>query len=273
MATFVQLTGQMLHRADIVGASTLRLLTEIRRSFGLVTHILSAGLTSGWHRNPAIRNVIIRQIYFTGVQSLPWVFLIALGIGVLAVYNIVDFARSIQDMSLIGQLISDLLVLEVAPLVVTILMLCRSGVAVVTELGTMHTRGEDLALKSMGINVQAYLLWPRLLAFTLCGLILIFAFVFVSIWLGGLMVALSSDIQFVDFLMEVRRGTSMEEMALLIFKGLLYPVLIAVILLNQGCKVGREPNLIPVHATRGVLGSLIAVLMADALIALLGELL
>jgi phospholipid/cholesterol/gamma-HCH transport system permease protein len=33
--------------------------------------------------------------------------------------------------------------------------------------------------------------------------------------------------------------------------------------------VGREPNLIPVYATQGVLGSLMLVLMSDALIALI----
>jgi phospholipid/cholesterol/gamma-HCH transport system permease protein len=265
---------QSLHgQADRFGAAILHIAGEIHRIYRLTVSVLSVGLRMRWLAKPAVVNVVIRQVYFTGIQSLPWVLLIALGVGVLAVYNIVGFSKSIQDMSLIGQLISSLLVLEVAPLIVTMLLLARSGVAVVTELGTMHVRGEDMTLQSLSINVDEYLLWPRLMAFTLCGLILTFMFIFVSIWLGGLVVAWGNEINFIDFLFEARRGTSMEEVGLLIIKGALYPMLSAIMLLRQGCRVGREPNLIPVHATYGVLGSLMLVIMTDAIIALIRELL
>ena len=162
---------QQLHsQADQLGTLALHLFSEIRRIFQMTISMLAVGLRMRWASKPAVTNIVFRQIYFTGVQGLPWVILVALGVGVLAVYNIVDFAKSIQDMSLIGRLISSLLVMEVAPLIVTILLLSRSGVAMVTELGTMHVRGEDLTLRSMGISVQEYLLWPRLMAFTLCGM-------------------------------------------------------------------------------------------------------
>ena len=257
------------HRADRLGGSAIHMLSEIRSAYQLISDVLLAGIRMQWISKPAVTNVVFRQVYFTGVEGVPWVVMVALGVGVLSVYNIVDFARSIQDMSLIGQLISDLLVTELAPLIVTILLLSRSGVAVVTELGTMHVRGEDLTLSSMGISKAEYLLWPRLMAFTLCGLILTFIFVFVSIWLGGLLVSMNEEINFIDFLIEVRRGTTMEEIATLLLKGTLYPMLSAIMLLNMGCKVGREPNLIPVYATQGVLGSLMLVVMSDALIALI----
>ncbi len=260
---------QLHSRADQLGSLALHLFSEIHRIFQMTTSMMSVGLRMSWLSKPAVTNIVFRQIYFTGVQGLPWVILVALGVGVLAVYNIVDFAKSIQDMSLIGRLISSLLVNEVAPLIVTILLLSRSGVAMVTELGTMHVRGEDLTLRSMGISVQEYLLWPRLMAFTLCGLILTFVFVFVSIWLGGLLVSLSYEINFIDFLIEVRRGTSFNEILMLILKGSLYPMLSAIMLLNRGCRVGREPNLIPVHATQGVLGALMLILMSDAIIAII----
>ena len=249
---------------------SLHLFADVRRAVNMIAIVLAAGVKSGWLAKPAVTHVVIRQIYFTGVQSLPWVIVVALAAGVLGVYNIVTFSRSVGDASLIGQLISSLLVLEVAPLIVIVLMLSRSGVAVVTELGTMHVRGEDLTLKSMGIDVQEYLMWPRLLAFTVCGLILIFLFVFVSIWLGGLLVSLIYNISFVDFMVEVRRSLGPGELGLLMLKGTLYPMLSIVVLLYQGCTVGREPNLIPVHATQGVFGALIVVLMSDALIALGG---
>ena len=263
----------MQARADELGRVTLQLVRESEHVLGLLFSLLAIGGHFAWQKKPAVTNVMVRQIYFTGVQGLPWVVVIALGIGVVSVYNIVDFSRSIQDMSLIGRLISDLLVLEVAPLMVTILLLSRSGVAVVTELGSMHVRGEDLTLKSMGINVAEYLLWPRLFAFTICASVLIFIFIVVSIGAGGILLSLTNNLGFADFLLQVRRGSGVDELVLLTLKSVLYPIICATILLGQGCRVGREPNLIPVHATKGVLGSLVTVLTLDGMIALLRVLL
>lgn len=260
-------------RADRIGEASLRLFDSIRRFYGLTISVLGIGLRLQWLSHVAVKYVMVRQIYFTGVQSVPWVVLISLGAGVLAVYNIVIFAKSIQDMSLIGSLISNVLVQEIAPLFVTIFLLARSGVAVVTEVAHMHIRGEDMTLRSLGINIKEYLFWPRVMAFAVCGLILTFMFVAISIWVGGLISAWAHQLNLIDFLVEVRRGTSIGEVLMMIGKGMLYPLLCCVMLLDQGCRVGRDPNQIPVRATFGVLGSLMTVILLDVLFVLLGGLL
>jgi len=258
--------------ADHTGLSTLRLAAEVRRIYQLAAAVLVCGARMQWLARPAVVHVVYRQIYFTGVQGLFWVILVALGVGTMSLHHIVGFARDFQDISMIGTLTSGLLVQEVAPLLVTVLMLSRSGVAVVTELGSMHVRGEDLTLTSLGISIEEYLLWPRLLAFTICGLILTILFVVVAIVPAGLIVASGYDMSFVDFLYEVRRGITLEEVAILLGKGAGYGMLCAMMLLAMGMRGGDEPNLIPVHATQGVLGSLMLVVMLDAGIALLAGL-
>ncbi len=260
-------------RVDRIGAAALYAAATVRRFYESMVGILAAGFNPRWLTRPAVMNVVIRQLYFTGVQSVPWVVVIALAAGVLAVYNIVVFAKSVEDLSLIGRLVSGLLVQEVAPLFVTIFLLARSGVAVVTEIGSMHVRGEDMVLRSLGISVNEYLLWPRVLAFTLCGVILTYIFLLVSIWFGGLVVAWSYELNLIDFFVEVRRGTTFDEMLMLLAKGMLYPMLCAIMLLSQGCRVGRDPNLIPVRATYGVLGSLMLVILVDVVVVLFRELL
>jgi len=208
-------------------------------------------------------NVVIRQVYFTGVQSLPWVIVIALGTGVLAVYNIVDFARRIQDLSLIGSLMNGVLVQEIAPFLVAIFLLARSGVAVVTEVGHMQSRGEDALLISLGVSPYEYLYLPRIIAFSLCGLVLTFVFVVVSIWVGGLVVSWTYTLNFSEFLFEVQRGTDLKELIAMMLKGMLYPMLSCIMLLDQGSRVGNDPNQIPVRATYGVLGALLLMLFLD----------
>jgi len=136
----------------------------------------------------------------------------------------------------------------------------------------MHVRGEDLSLRSMGIDVHEYLLWPRLLAFVLSGSILSFCFAFCAIWLGGLLVSFSDKIAFVDFLSIVRAHVGVHEFVVFLLKSALYPFLCALMLLSQACCVGREANRIPLHATRGVFGSLVLIFFTDAIIVVIMQL-
>ena len=213
-------------------------------------------------------HVLIRQVYFTGVQSLPWVMTMIVLAGATAVYSVVPFSRQINDPSLIGTLVNALLIQEMAPLIIGVFLLARSGVAVVTEIGHMHVRGEDMLLQSLGISTVEYLFLPRFLAFGLCGLILTMLFAGASVWLGGLMLAWTHEMNFAQFLLEVRRGASLDGMLLLTAKGLVYPLLSCAMLLFQGARAGNNPNQIPVCTTRGVLWGLMLMVLVDAGIAL-----
>ncbi|MDX8396123.1 MAG: ABC transporter permease [Mariprofundaceae bacterium] len=251
-------------RADRVGDFSLRLLASVKRFFHMAITVGHIFIKMKWVSRPAVMNVLVRQIYFTGVQNLSWVLLIALGAGVLAVYNIVLFARQVQDLSLIGSLVNGVLVQEMAPFMVAIFLLTRSGVAVITEIGNMHVRGEDAFLRSVGISPYEYLHLPRILAFAMCGLVLTFLFVVVSIWVGGLVVAWGDALSFSEFLLEVQRGTTVEEIVAMMVKGMCFPMLSCMVLLDQGGRVGHDPNQMPIRATNGVLGALVLMLLLDA---------
>jgi len=254
---------QWHRRADKVGTFSLGALQGMKRFSRLGASILHVFLRMRWISRPAVMNVVVRQVYFTGVQSLPWVIAIALGTGVLAVYNIVDFARRIQDLSLIGSLMNGILVQEIAPFLVAIFLLARSGVAVVTEVGHMQSRGEDFLLTSLGISLYEYSYLPRIMAFSLCGLVLTFVFVVVSIWVGGLVVSWTYTLNFSEFLFEVQRGMDLNGLIGMMVKGMFYPMLSCMMLLYQGSRVGSDPNQIPVRATYGVLGALLLMLFLD----------
>jgi len=264
----------ILHgRAERVGDISLRLVFGLYHFYLFVASLLALGLRFKWASRPAVVNVLIRQIYFIGVKGLPWILVITLFAGVAAVYHIVHFAKSVGDLSLIGSLMNTLLVQEVAPLLVTILMLTRSGVAVATEIGNMHIRGEVLLLKSMGVDLDEYLYFPRVMAFALCGLVMTILFVGVSIWIGGLFVALNHELNFTQFLTEIGKGIRLDGVLMMVGKGALYPVLCCAMLMFEGRKVGHDPNQISVHATYGVLDSLMMVALVDVIIAILWSLL
>ncbi len=252
-------------RAERLGDRTVHLLQGIIRFYHLTIAVLGMVFKMQWLSRPAVTHVVIRQIYFTGVQGLPWVLFLALGVGVVAIYNIVVFAQQIQDMSFIGTLMNWVVVQEVAPFLVAIFLLVRSGVAIVTEVGYMHVRGEDAFLRSMGVHPYEYLHLPRVIAFALSGLILTFLFVVVAVWVGGLVLSWSQTMNFFEYILEVRRGANIEMLLAMMLKGLCFPMLSCMLLLDQACRVGRDPNQIPVRATNGVLGALIMMILLDVL--------
>jgi len=266
-------SGRWNSRAEVIGEATLHLLAGMGQFYVFVAAMLRQFVRLKWVARPAVMHVLIRQVYSTGVQSLPWVATMIVLAGATAVYSVVPFARQLNDPSLIGKLLNALLVQEMAPLIVGVFLLARSGVAVVTEIGHMHVRGEDMLLKSMGISTVEYLFLPRFLAFGLCGLILTMLFAGASIWMGGLMLAWTNEMNFTQFLLEVRRGASLDGMLLLAAKGLLYPLLSCAMLLFQGARAGNNPNQIPVCTTRGVLWGLMLMVFADVSIALFRSLL
>jgi len=259
-------------RADNVGAWVLNMGLGIWRFLQLLLWTSRAFIRMRWLSRPAVTNVVVRQLYFTGVQSLLWVTVMALAVGVAAVYNIASFARSVQDLSLIGRLINTLLVQEIAPMIVVLFLLIRSGVAVVTEVGHMQARGEDVFLHSLGISLFEYVYLPRVLAFALCGLILTFIFVIVSIWMGGLLLSWMYVLNFSEFLVEVQRGTEFKEVVCMFLKGLIYPLLSCMVLIDQGRCVGSDPNQIPVRVSTGVMGVMMLVLGLDMIGVLLWHL-
>ncbi|MDX8390026.1 MAG: ABC transporter permease [Mariprofundaceae bacterium] len=254
------------HRAENIGDVALRSMHGMRRFFKLLFVTAKIGTRLHWLQRPAVVNVLIRQIYFTGVQNLPWILIMALCVGALSVYQIVLFSKGIEDPSLIGTLMNVLLVQELAPLLVAIFLLARSGVAVVSEVAHMHLRGEDFLLHSLGIDRNEYLHLPRFIAFGFCGVVLTFIFVVFSIWMGGLILAWNQELGFSQFLLEVKRGVSLDGLVMMVTKGLIYPFLCCALLIDQGCRVGHDPNQIPVRSTNGVLGSLMLILILDVVI-------
>jgi len=252
------------HRVERLGGATLGMVGNAVAFLRFLFELGACLLRRQGLRRPAVRHVLIRQLYFTGVQGLPWVLLLALGAGVLAVYVIVTFAGGLGQRQLIGTLLHALLLQELAPLMVSLLLLARSGVAVAAEIAAMHLRREPLLLASLGIDRCEYLDLPRLLAFFLSGLILTVVFAGSAIWVGGLVVASSGELSLVRFFAHVQAGASLGGIVLAITKGAVYPMLCCAMVLFQAHQVNGSPNQVPVRVTRGVLGALVLLVLCDA---------
>lgn len=121
-------------------------------------------------RSPAVRRVLLKQIYFTSNQAAYLVALIGFALGAIVVLQLHDVYGQSWESSL--RVLGRLGMNELAPLLGSLIMVARSASAVASELANMRANGEFRCLARHGIDVAEYLLLPRVLGMTVSAVVL-----------------------------------------------------------------------------------------------------
>lgn len=116
----------------------------------------------------SIRTEFMRQCYEVGASALPFILFsgIFVGIGILA--QGIHWLRLFGSTELFGDILSIVLVRELAPVLVGLILIGRSGSKLLFELGTLKVEGQIHMLDAQGIDPFLYLVVPRVLAFCIC---------------------------------------------------------------------------------------------------------
>ncbi len=109
-------------------------------------------------RRPAARAVLVRQIYFTGVEAVGLALLVALA-SAMALSVLSSFLGGV---SLAGDFLVVIAFREIGPIGAATIVVARSATAMAAELGGMRVLGEVDGLEGMGIDPLDYLVAPRI---------------------------------------------------------------------------------------------------------------
>lgn len=143
----------------VLGKYTLRIVRELG-DFGLFT---GRSLTAAAGSRKLGRRVI-RSIYEQGVRCMPVIMIVGLFTGLVlglqGYYVLSKFGSS----GLLGTLVSLTLVRELAPVLAALMLVGQAGSALAAELGIQRNSEQIDALETMGADVHAYLISPRLIA-------------------------------------------------------------------------------------------------------------
>jgi phospholipid/cholesterol/gamma-HCH transport system permease protein len=162
----------------------------IRQSFRPIT----------WRRS--IRAEFLRQCYQVGAQALPFILVAGFFVGFGLVAQAYHWLAVFGSTNLFGGFLSAILVREIAPVLVGLIVIGRSGSTLLVELGTMKTEGQVHMLDAQGVDPFLYLVVPRVLAFSICMFSLTTAFVAVALLAGffsGVLIGIT-QFYFFDFL-------------------------------------------------------------------------
>jgi phospholipid/cholesterol/gamma-HCH transport system permease protein len=222
------------------------------------------------HGKNAIRSVLLRQIYFTGLQASGIIVTIAVILGTVVITQVVSLVGA--NGSLTGKILVWAVLRELAPLLTAIIVIARSGTAIAAELGSMRINGEIDSLEMMGIPAERYLLLPRIFGVTGSLVILMIYFVMTSFIASFIIASLGWHISFEQFTQGIQSALAGKDIVVLFSKSILFGLCISATCCSYGLSVGRSVTEIPQAATKAVMTSMIFVFFLDGLLSYLSAL-
>jgi phospholipid/cholesterol/gamma-HCH transport system permease protein len=207
----------------------------------------------------------------SGVESLPTValisFLTGIILGFIGAVQLAVFGAAIYVADLVGIAMAR----EMAPLMSGIILTGRTGAAFSATLGSMRTGGEIDALLTFGISPMDFLAVPRVLAMGLMAPLLCIFSTFIGI-AGGMAVVLPMfHISSARYVHETLSAVHFSDFCFGVVKSSIFSILIAGLACRSGMQCERTAAGVGRATTSAVVSGITAVIVADAICAVLAH--
>jgi len=161
----------------------LRAIHAVLFALGVAFAVLrQAARPINWRR--PVRAEFYRALQQAGPGTLPTVLVTASLIGLAMVYQALYWLQIAGETERVGRVLVLVLVRDLAPLLVGLIVLLRSGTVALVELGAMRQSGQVRRLDAMGIDPLIYLVMPRVLAMTVATFALTILFIATALTVG-----------------------------------------------------------------------------------------
>jgi phospholipid/cholesterol/gamma-HCH transport system permease protein len=209
---------------------------------------------------------LITQIIFSGVDAMPTILFLSLVTGFIFTFRIIALFESVTDT--LGLLIY-IIGLEAGPMIAAIILISRTGSAITVDLANMKLHREIQAMEWMGIDVNDYLVAPRIIGVTISQLAVAVFFTFLTLISGILLSGLL--LSPTHFKLFFSLSDHIDPLVLLIFivKNMLFGITIGATSCYHGLKVGSSPTEVPQQTQQAIINMLIMLFIIDGVVALL----
>lgn len=214
--------------------------------------------------NHPVRTVFYKQVYFTGIEAVNKITLLALILGIVAITQI--HAVIGANAELTNKILVWIMVKELGSLLTALIVITRSGTAIASELASMQVNAEIKSLMRMGIDPKQYLILPRIVGITVSIFCLAFVFQFASIFGGVLVTSYVLDFPLGSHLDGIVSALDVSDIVASALKSLAFGIIISTVASYHGFNVKTSITEIPQAATRAVMHSLILIFVVDGII-------
>lgn len=203
-----------------------------------------------------------------GINSIFIVVVVSVFIGaVTAVQTAYNLISPLIPLYVIGLIVRDMEVLELAPTFTAVVFAGKVGSNIAGQIGTMKITEQVDALEVMGINSASYLVLPKVLASIFTYPMLVILSGFLGIWGGYIAGTLGGLITPEDYIYGIRSEFIPYNVTFALIKSVVFGYLVASISAYKGYYTTGGALEVGESSTKAVTNSCIAILVSDFLIA------
>jgi len=219
------------------------------------------------------RSDLMLTIQQCGVQGLPIVSLISVLVGLILAFigavQLMMFGAQIYVANLVGIA----MVRVMGAVMVGVIMAGRTGAAFAAQIGTMQVNEEIDALQTLGISPMEFLVLPRMLALILMMPLLCIYADLMGI-LGGFIVGVAMlDISSTQYINQTIKALNLYHFSIGLFQAFVFGILIALAGCLRGIQCGRNASAVGQATTSAVVTSIVAIVLATAIITIVANIL
>jgi len=209
------------------------------------------------------------SVYSIGAQALGITALVGFLIGVVLSYLSAEQLRLVGADVFIVNILGVGIIRELGPVVCSILVAGRSGSAITAQLGVMRVTEELDALSVMGISNSLRLILPKVAAIAVALPLLVLWTCAVALVGGAFSASIELGMPFVQFFAGLPAAVPEVNLWLGVGKGVVFGILIALIACHFGLRIQPNTESLAAGTTRSVVTSITAVIVADAVLAVI----
>lgn len=241
-------------------------MDSLKNYFRLNAQILYWVFVAPFRGQPFKITHVFQQIIRIGVQALPMASLTAFSVGFTLAMQGADQLGRLGASDYVPDLVGLSLLRELGPMIIAVIVIGRSGSAVTAELGTMKVSEEIEALQVMAIDPVRFLVVPRFLAMMIMLPILTIFGNYVGMFGGWIISHFALDMNTAHYIFRVLDRANAWDLYSGLIKSVVFSWLIITIACYTGLSVENGAEGVGLATTRSVVYSLLAMLIANAIL-------
>jgi phospholipid/cholesterol/gamma-HCH transport system permease protein len=227
-------------------------------------------LARGLQRPSRLRPIsVARHVYETGINAVPIVALIAFLVSVILAYLGAEELQQFGADIFVADLVTIGVLRELGVLLTAIIIAGRSGSAFAAEIGSMQLNDEVDALRAIGLDPIEVLVLPRVLGLMIALPLLTVIADIIGLIGGGLLCHLLLQMPITQYLGRVQGAIASTTFWVGIIKAPVFAAVIALAGCYSGMRVRGSSRELGRLTTLAVVQAIFAVILADALCAVL----
>ncbi len=203
---------------------------------------------------------------FVGNKSVIIIVLSGIFTGMALAYQIYLGFKIVNATALVGPTVALGITRELGPVMTGLIVSARAGGAMAARLGTMRVTEQIDAIEVMGVNPVQYLISPRVWAAVIVMPLLTGIFDFIAMagcWLICVHLVEMDEAQFWSRIMVWIKPYHINEG---LFKAAIFGLIFAIICTYRGYKTTGGAEGVGVSTNRGVVASMVMIIIADFLL-------